>query len=99
MDCQETDITQADVQYGIFCPEPSLCKHCKVSASLASKDVFHWVFEFTLIVTPVGARKAIIVNVLTTSTFSTNEENLLSSTSHLLGLLVSLSFFVCCFVL
>lgn len=69
MDCQETDITQTGVQYGIFCPEPSLCKHCKVSASLVSKDVFHWVFEFTPIVTPVGARKAIIVNVLTSSLF------------------------------
>lgn len=70
MDCQETDITQTDVHYGIFCPEPSLYKHCKVWLSLVSKDVFHWVFEFTLIVTPVGARKAIIVIVLTASTFT-----------------------------
>lgn len=77
MDCQETDITQTGVQYGTFCPERSLCKHCKVWLSLVSKDVFHWVFEFPLIMTPLGARKDIIVNVLASSTFSTNEENLL----------------------
>lgn len=49
MDCQETDITQTNVQYGVFCPEPSLCKHCKVWLSLVSLgcvSLGFWIYPY-----------------------------------------------------
>lgn len=49
------------------------------------------VMAFTLGVTTVDIREVVIVNVLTINIFLTNEENLISSTSCLLALLLSLS--------
>lgn len=54
---------------------------------------------FTLGVTLVNIREVVIVNVLTLNIFVSTKENLISSTSYPIALLLSLSFKVHCFIL
>lgn len=66
MDCQESVKLRCNMGYFA---QILHCANIEKSRPLWLQ-IFHWVCDFTLLVTPVGAREAIIVNEATASVFS-----------------------------